>query len=333
MTLTAGLKTDFERLLLRFQQTESVRYEEFSAIWRDMKFSTIFYGKMGKTDGRKFTKGVLALASQYFFPPYSFQIRFGGLYLLYGLYNTQLCQPKEKIRVALKDWDEVLSCQEEMVNAEHFDAVYVLKKLLNDKAFHFTAMPKLLAYNKRRRKMPNVTVNENFREKSNLVSELVTVDVLEELMNIHEHYQTMKRMISANKTQLDKALSLTRADFVSELKNITVEFQQWQENKNTKLTDQPGISGSERDESKEQTGSSRAQTLAKIKSKSYNSAVKASKSRRHRQIKMESSESGSDWGRVKKPPRSRNSSVKKQDKEKGNFSKYSPPSKRRRQRH
>ncbi|GCB78072.1 hypothetical protein scyTo_0015757, partial [Scyliorhinus torazame] len=306
MALTAGLKTDFENLLLRFQQTESVRYEEFSVIWRDMKFSTIFYGKMGITDGRKFTKEALALASQYFFPPYSFQIRFGGLYLLYGLYNTQLCQPKEKIRVALKEWDEVLSCQEEMVNAEHFDAVYVLKKLLNDRAFHFTAMPTLLVYNKKKRKAPNDTVNEGFREKSNLVSELITVDVLEELMNIHEHYQTMKRMISANKTQLDKALSLIRGDFVSELKNVTVEFQQWQMNK----------------------GFNRAQTLADIKSKSYNSTVKAPRSRRHRQIKLESSESGSDWGRMKQTPRSRNSSVKEHSRKQD----FPAPKKRRRQR-
>ncbi|XP_078090363.1 snRNA-activating protein complex subunit 1b isoform X3 [Mustelus asterias] len=284
----------------------------------------IHVGKMGITDGRKFTREALALASQYFFPPYSFQIRFGGLYLLYGLYNTQLCQPKEKIRVALQYWDEVSSCQEEMVNAEHFDAVYVLRKLLNDKAFHFTAMPTLLAYNKKRRKVLN-TVNENFRERPNLVSELIAVDVLEELMNIHEHYQTMKRMISANKTQLDKALSLIRGDFVSELKNLTVEFQQWQVNKGTKLTEEPGSLGSEQEGSEEQKGSNRAQTLAKIKSKSYNSTVTAPRSRRHRQIKLESSESGSDWGRGKKPPRSRNSSVKIHDREQD-----PPPPKRRR---
>ncbi|XP_048455963.1 snRNA-activating protein complex subunit 1b isoform X2 [Rhincodon typus] len=293
---------------------------------QEMASSNQVDGKMGKNDGRKFTREALTLASQYFFPPYSFQIRFGGLYLLYGLYNTQLCQPKEKIRMALKDWDEVLSCQEEMVKAEHFDAVYVLKKLLHDKAFHFTAMPILLAYNKKRRKMPNNAVNDNFREKSNLVSELISVDVLEELMNIHDHYQTMKRMISANKTQLDKALSLIRSDFVSELKNITVEFQQWQEQKNANLTDQAEISGSDGDEFKYQKGSSRAQTLAKIKSKSYNSTVKASRSRRHRQIKVDSSESGSDWAQVKNSSRNRNSSVKKHGRDKD-----SPPTKRRRQ--
>ncbi|XP_062902509.1 snRNA-activating protein complex subunit 1b isoform X2 [Mobula hypostoma] len=284
MSLTAGLKTDYERLLLHFQQTGSVRYEEFSAIWRDMKFSTIFYGKMGKIDRRTFAREALALASRYFFPPYSFQIRLGGLYLLYGLYNTQLCQPKEKIRIALKNWDEVVSCQEEMVNAEHFDAVYILKKLLNDKAFHFTAMPTL------------------------------------ELTNVHEHYQAMKHTISANKTQLDKALSLIRGNFVSDLKNIAVEFQQWQENKNLNLTDQPGIPVPEDDEPEAHKGSRRAQTLAEIKSKSYNSVVKVSRSRRHRQVKTES-----DQTTEKKPPEVRNSSVKNRANKK-----ESPRSKRRR---
>ncbi|XP_078262890.1 snRNA-activating protein complex subunit 1b [Rhinoraja longicauda] len=287
MSLTAGLKTDFERLLLRFQQTESVRYEEFSAIWRDMKFSTIFYGKMGKIDSRKFTKEALAVAGRYFFPPYSFQIRFGGLYLLYGLYNTQLCQPKEKIRIALKNWNEVLSCQEEMVNAEHFDAIYILNKLLNDKAFHFTAMPALLTYNRKRKKIPNEDVNENLREKSNLMSELINAEALEELTNVHEHYQAMKHTISANKTQLDKALSLIRGNFVSDLKNIAMNFQQWQENKNINLIDQSGFPVSKCEEPEEQKGFKRAQTLAEIKSKSYNSAVKVSRSRRHRQVKVE----------------------------------------------
>ncbi|GCC37730.1 hypothetical protein chiPu_0016236 [Chiloscyllium punctatum] len=189
-------------------------------------------------------------------------------------------------------------------------------------------MPIFLTYNKKRRKMPSTTMIDNLRERSNLVSELISIDVLEELMNIHDHYQTMKHVISANKTQLDKALTLIRSDFVSDLKNLTLKFQQWQEKKNPSLTDQPEISGSDGDESNCQKGSSRAQTLAKMKSKSYNSTVKASRSRRHRQVKVESSEPGSDWEQVKSSERSLNSSVKKHSREKD-----SPPTKRRRQQH
>lgn len=36
------VKLDCEELLSRFQKTESVRFETFSRIWREMKFSEIF---------------------------------------------------------------------------------------------------------------------------------------------------------------------------------------------------------------------------------------------------------------------------------------------------
>lgn len=49
-----------------------------------------------------------------------------------------------QIRVALKDWDEVLKFQQDLVNAQHFDAAYIFRKLRLDRAFHFTAMPKLV---------------------------------------------------------------------------------------------------------------------------------------------------------------------------------------------
>lgn len=36
------VKSDCEELLSRFQRTESVRFETFTEIWREMKFSEIF---------------------------------------------------------------------------------------------------------------------------------------------------------------------------------------------------------------------------------------------------------------------------------------------------
>ena len=36
------VKDDCEELLARFQKTESVRFEVFAGIWREMKFSEIF---------------------------------------------------------------------------------------------------------------------------------------------------------------------------------------------------------------------------------------------------------------------------------------------------
>lgn len=38
-----GLQTDCEALLSRFQETDSVRFEDFTELWRNMKFGTIFW--------------------------------------------------------------------------------------------------------------------------------------------------------------------------------------------------------------------------------------------------------------------------------------------------
>ena len=51
-----------------------------------------------------------------------------------------------QIRVALKDWDEILKFQQDLINAQHFDAAYIFRRLRLDRAFHFTAMPKLVCY-------------------------------------------------------------------------------------------------------------------------------------------------------------------------------------------
>lgn len=38
-----GLQTDCETLLSRFQELDSVRFEDFAELWRSMKFATIFW--------------------------------------------------------------------------------------------------------------------------------------------------------------------------------------------------------------------------------------------------------------------------------------------------
>ena len=124
---------------------------------------------------RVFSRLVLDLAYSYFLPPFSFQIRVGGLYLLYSLYQCQTASPPEQvrtsppagtlhewsrepeaqwtitflwlqIRVALKDWDEVMKFEKDAADAQHLDAVYILRQLMFLKAFHFTATPRLVSW-------------------------------------------------------------------------------------------------------------------------------------------------------------------------------------------
>ncbi|NXM78714.1 SNPC1 protein, partial [Serilophus lunatus] len=313
MSAVPGLQADCEELLGAFQQADTVRFERFAELWRERRFHTVFYGRMRALERNKLTKKTLELAQQYFLPPYAFQIRVGALYLLYGLYNTQLCQPKQKIRIALKDWPEIQKFQQDLIDSQHYDAAYIFRTLRLARAFHFTAMPKLLNY-RTKKKIEENEFKEEFKDPSNRVNGLITNDVLEELMNIHDHYQKMKCVISADKSQPDKALSLIKDDFVVTLKDITLEHQEWQQNRmklflNAKETDET------ENKKKEETlldseGSERANALARIKYRSYSAVTEASRSRRHRQVQLESSEAGSSYG--KSPNRSKKASRRPQ---------------------
>ncbi|XP_060118855.1 snRNA-activating protein complex subunit 1 [Heteronotia binoei] len=305
-----GLKDDCEALLGAFRETDSVRFEDFASLWRQRRFHTIFYGKIRALEQNKFTKECLALVWPYFLPPHTFQIRVGALYLLYGLYNTQLCQPKQKIRVALKDWSAIMNFQQELLNAEHYDAAYIFRKLRVDKAFYFTAMPKLLSFRAKRASHDAAEIKREFKDPSDRVSELATNDVIEELENVHKHYQRMKCLISMDKTRPDKALDLIKDDFVVSFKNMILEHQQWQKDKlEPSLTVRSKkVTSEEEGTSQESEASERARTLASIKAKSYSTVAQVSKSRRHRQVILESSASESDHG-VNKSPRAKNNRI------------------------
>ncbi|XP_068803465.1 snRNA-activating protein complex subunit 1 isoform X2 [Struthio camelus] len=299
MCSVPGLKADCEALLGAFQEADTVRFERFAELWRERGFHAIFYGRIRALERNKLTKKTLDLAQQYFLPPYAFQIRVGALYLLYGLYSVQLCQPKQKIRIALKDWPEVQRFQQDLIESQHYDAVYIFRKLRVARAFHFTAMPKLLNYRTQKKVQEN-EFKEEFKDPSNRVNSLITNDVLEELMNIHDHYQKMKCVISTDKSQPDKALSLIKDEFVVSLKDMTLEHQEWQQKRmkflNAKEADEIP-NRKEEETSLASEGSERANALAKIKYRSYSAVVEASKSRRHRQVKLESSDSGSEYGK------------------------------------
>uniref|UniRef100_A0A8C5KSA0 Small nuclear RNA activating complex, polypeptide 1 n=2 Tax=Jaculus jaculus TaxID=51337 RepID=A0A8C5KSA0_JACJA len=269
-----GLQTDCETLLSRFQETDSVRFEDFAAIWKSMKFGTIFCGKMRNLKKNIFTKEALALAWRYFLPPYTFQIRVGALYLLYGLYGTQPCQPKQKIRVALKDWDEVMKFQQDLLNAQHFDAAYVFRKLRLDKAFHFTAMPKLLSC-RMKKKIQQTEITQEFKDPNDRVMKLITSDVLEEMLNVHDHYQNMKQAISADKSKPDKALSLIKDDFFDTIKNIVLEHQEWHRDRKNPSVKSKNKDGEEKSEGNPQESErcERAESLAKIKAKAFSVVV------------------------------------------------------------
>lgn len=282
------MKSDCEELLSRFQTTESVRFQLFSDIWREMKFEQIFYGTM-KHEKRMFSRLVLDTAYRYFLPPFSFQIRVGGLYLLYSLFHCQTASPSEQIRLSLKDWEDVKKFEKDAVNAQHFDVTFILRQMMFHKAFHFTAMPTLLVF-KKKRKIEGSPLCEEFMERTSRPQELINTELLEELSNIHDLYEKMKVSVASSSEQAPSSVNLIRKDLVPQLRGTVVDFYKWQQRKDETDDDEDSGEGM----SSQQECSRRAELVASIKSKAYGNAAEASKSRRHRQVEVDftSSEAG-----------------------------------------
>ncbi|KAM6912830.1 snRNA-activating protein complex subunit 1b [Xenentodon cancila] len=284
------VKADCEALLVRFQQTGSVRFEGFCNIWREMNFSHIFYGAVNHRK-RQFSRLVLETAYCYVLPPFSFQIRVGGLYLLYGLYQCQNITPPEQIRLSLKDWEDIKKFEKDAMDAQHFDTVYILQKLMFCKAFHFTAMPTLLLYNKKR-KAPRYMLCEQFMERACGPQELINAEVLEEMSNVHELYDKMKTSIISETAASNSSVDLIRKDFPSQLRSSVLDFHVWQQGKDNADADEDVDEGT----SSQQQCSKRAELLASIKSKAFGEAPEACKSRRHRQVEIDSGAGEAECG-------------------------------------
>ncbi|XP_034418764.1 snRNA-activating protein complex subunit 1b isoform X1 [Cyclopterus lumpus] len=233
------VKSDCAELLSRFQITDSVRFETFSKIWREMQFSQIFYGTVNHQERRAFSRLVLDTAYGFFMPPYSFQIKVGGLYLLYSLYQCQIASPPEQIRLALKDWENVKKLEKDAVNAQHHDVVYILRKLASDKAFSFAAMPTTLAF-KKKRKVERPEVHEEFMERPSRPQELINVELLEELSNIDELYRKLKASVSSEVQQADSSIDLVRKDLVPQLRSTVMDFYDWQQRRDADGVEEAG---------------------------------------------------------------------------------------------
>lgn len=290
------LTRDVEELLSRFQEADSVRFADFSLIWREMRFADVFLGISRSSELKRFCRVALATAMKYFLPPYSFQIRVGGLYLMFGFYHTQLVVPPMKVRLALKDCDAVQKFVNDSVDAGHQDIVYIYEKLVAARAFHYTAMPHFLEFQKQKnpKKEP---VCASFLGRTSAVQDFVSSDILEELRHVQVHYTELKERT----VEVGSQVSVIHRDLVSSLESSMTEFMTWQQktfsqDQNDKNSDDDDDDDEEKKKRRgEVESSSRARLLHSIKEKSFQNFQVASKSRRHRQTQVaDSSSSGAE---------------------------------------
>ncbi|XP_077465880.1 snRNA-activating protein complex subunit 1-like [Stigmatopora argus] len=255
------LTEDAEVLLGRFQQGDSIRVERFAALWREVRFHEIFSTIPSMSEEKKFCRVAMATAVKYFLPPYCYQVRVGGLYLMYAVYYTQRAVPPLRLRLALRDWDDVQQFLRDSIANGHLDVLYVYRKLVCARAFEYTAMPHLLAFQRSKRNKGQ-KVCAGMLARATAVQELLSKDYLEEVANVHHHYHKMKNELVEVRLQA----GMTHADFDSRLKNPLNAFLAWQRKTFNGADD---TDEKEDEPTEEEACRDRAALLASIKKRSY----------------------------------------------------------------
>ncbi|XP_068437085.1 snRNA-activating protein complex subunit 1-like [Clinocottus analis] len=287
------LTEDVEELLARFQQTDSVRFEDFSAIWREMAFSDVFIGIPKVAEMKRFCRVAMATAAKFFLPPHSYQIRVGGLYLMFGLFHTQLNSPHVKVRLALKDWAVVQKFIQDSADSGHQDVVYVFRKLVAINAIYYTAMPHLLFFQKQKKKKRE-PVCAAFLGRTTAVQEFSSAVILEELAHVQIQYEKLKEA----SVEVNREVTVNHMDLCARLNDCMSEFLEWQQRMFSQVKEDEVHA--EEKPSEAEYCSSRAELLSSIKQKSYSNFRKASRSKRPRpgEAAADSPSSGAEHVRV-----------------------------------
>ncbi|GFN75670.1 snRNA-activating protein complex subunit 1 [Plakobranchus ocellatus] len=187
-------------------------------------------GRNTDREAREFVEKVLAIAREYFLPPYQFQVRVGGLYLMYAIYQIQPVSPKAKIRLTFQQWDEALNFEQQAKQQSHLDVVYIFNKLIQEQAFQFCFTSQEMGLQPKANESEDAEVDlaDEMKEEKCLINKLFNYESLEQLSYLQDQYQKMKVALAGpNATKPDKSLDVVKKELVED---IVLSLQNFKEN-------------------------------------------------------------------------------------------------------
>lgn len=229
-----GLKTDMELLLSHFANSTSVRYSEFAKIWRQMGFPTIFCG-WGKEEAlREMIEIAFKMSVGFWSDVYTFQVRMGGLYLMYSFYFSQPLEPPQKVRLTQSQWAGGRKLLELVRDQKHLDAEYIYHKLHYYRAIYYVMAP--LPYQIAQTRRSNRDDNWSKKEiptgrpepRATSVPNVFPPSLISNMESLHKQYREMKsQFISAENIQEAEGLHTLKDDFCDVLKNGLKHMESW----------------------------------------------------------------------------------------------------------
>ncbi|KAL0267162.1 UNVERIFIED_CONTAM: hypothetical protein PYX00_009510 [Menopon gallinae] len=220
--LLKGVRLDVRTLLTNFEKTESVRFSDFCEEWKKMKFSFIFCARKTVVELLEFTEELLYIVKGYLEPPWSFHIRVGALYILYGLYFKQPIKEAVKIRFTLNEWKHLCDLIKQCKEAKHLDACFIHYKLYIQGAYVFTIISRPAGLERGFRKygLKNKVSQNYLSEKIVDRSDIIEPQLLDSLIALETQYSKNKNEVLGRKN-----LKFVDEDFAVTVKGKLEKFQ------------------------------------------------------------------------------------------------------------
>ncbi|XP_046847153.1 snRNA-activating protein complex subunit 1-like isoform X1 [Xenia sp. Carnegie-2017] len=300
-----ALTLDCRVLLAKFEEKQSIRFEAFCEVWKELKFDCIHLICESDHEKTVIIDYFYRILCRYLPPSLPLQYQVGAIYSLYAIYHSQPVEliPKVKIRMTMSMWIDLLSLQEKVKEQKHYDVYYIIASMKWDKVFLFVAMPVQLALGSQDAIM-QFEKEENKGFKSNYTLHK-TKEMLKDIIDIDNTYNSVKmKIFSTDKNEpiLDPVtLKVTSPEFVQNLQQEVTEFEKWKENTKgslkAKLINRPlevGLPEDRKSDSEKQSESTssavdRYLLVKEIKDRSFKSIPQVAKHKRRYQPIPESS--------------------------------------------
>ncbi|XP_067932469.1 snRNA-activating protein complex subunit 1-like [Watersipora subatra] len=297
-----GIKEDFSSFIHHFTERNTLRYEDFAELWKELGMPYLFAGRKDY-ELRETVGCALAIAVHFFNFGTNNQTKICSIYLLYAVYETQGLYPKARIRVTASQLNAFVAFVDDMASKQHYDFVFVFTRLRMERAFLYVATAEAQGKTKK-------SANASTRMKEILPLGLVStfsdlsLELVEDLAVVNEEYYRVKCIATnpESSSTPHPSVDLAKPEFIRDVTRQLARFDNWRKTgrwrkkigKRRTLSGGPTTSESEGDnasdsdsapEQEETIGSRRQQ----IREKAFSTVVDQRRSSRYRKVATESS--------------------------------------------
>ncbi|GBP67709.1 snRNA-activating protein complex subunit 1 [Eumeta japonica] len=224
-----GFEEDCEALLQRYLICNIHNYQAFCKIWKEMKFSYIFHGRISTAELGEFSEEVLHIVKKILVKKINnMEEAIGAMFLLYGLVHLQPFKKFAHIRLVPEDVSAINKIEAFAREHKRYDVLFILGSLLIEGPVQYHLADKEYGLERSMKKSfeETVSIEKLSLMKGVLYQNMELLDVLQAETNISQKYKNAKSILHAGpgkhqpQHELDYSNEHLAGELISSLKQL-----------------------------------------------------------------------------------------------------------------